>query len=133
MADTPTTLFDAPQASRGHAHPAVERRFRRKSDKLLTVDRALLAGIFAAGVWYATTDMRNGNAIERVVALERREEQRRDRDEQRAAEIAVHDREIAVVRTQLEEIDRRTENIEKGMSALAESTARAVNRLQERR
>lgn len=131
MPDTPTTLVSA----RAHPHDGGHERrlFRRRADKLLTVDRALLAGIFAAGMWYATTDMRNGNALERVAALERREEQRRDKDESRAAEIAVHDREIAVVRVKLEEIDRRTENIEKGMGALADSVARAVNRMQERR
>lgn len=90
---------------------------RRSSDHLLTLDRALLAGTFAIGVAWAGMQTGQGNLSNRVEALER---------ERHAAEekTAIHDTEIAVVRVKLE-------NIEKAMVALAEATARAVNRMRE--
>lgn len=104
-------------------NPAV-RTIRRKTDKLLTLDRALLAGIFAAGAWYATTDLRAGNVSERVSTLEKKQEQLVER----ASDAAVaHAAEVATIQQQLKDIDRRQQSIEENLSALAQSTARLAN------
>lgn len=109
----------------GHAESARPRLSRRRhTDKLLTVDRALLAGIFAAGAWYATTDLRHGNVAERVQALERRQEQIL---EQRSDAAVRHAGEIATIEQRLKEIERRTVSIEENLSKLATSTARLAN------
>lgn len=122
MPNTPRELHD-------HHAPRPRWAGRRYRDKLLTIDRALLTGIFLAGAWYATTDMRNGNALERVAAVEKKQEQIVER---RGEEAVQHAAEIATIKQRLNEIDRRTENIEKGLGALAESTARLANAVRER-
>lgn len=106
------------------------RHRRRSSDKLLTLDRALLAGIFAAGAWYATTDLRAGNVQERVAAMEKRQEQFA---EQRGLAAVEHAAEIATIKQQLRDIDRRTESIEENLGKLADSTARLANAVPDRR
>lgn len=106
MPDTPRTLARA--VARG----------RRATDKLLTLDRALLAGAFAAGVWIATADLRHGNLSTRVAALEQTTEAHQ-------RELNEHDRALLALTIKFE-------NVEKALTALAESTAQAVNRLQDR-
>lgn len=122
--------LDLDDREHGDEEPADRLPLKRRADRLLTIDRALLAGIFAAGMWYATTDMRNGNALERVSAIEHREDAAR---EKRVEETVQHAVEVATIKQRLNEIDRRTENIEKGVGALAESTARLANSVRDPR
>lgn len=123
--------LDLDDREHGDEEAEIDRRpLKRRADRLLTIDRALLAGIFAAGAWYASTDLRQGNVIERVAAIERRNEDERDR---RGTDAVNHAVEIATIKQRLSEIDRRTENIEKGVGALAESTARLANSVRDPR
>lgn len=124
MSNTPRELHEG----RHEVRPRLPRR--RQTDKLLTIDRALLTGIFLAGAWYATTDVRNGNALERIAAVEKRQEQLIER---RGEEAIQHAAEVATIKQRLAEIDRRTENIEKGLTALADSTARLANAVRDPR
>jgi hypothetical protein len=122
VADTPTTLFADPYAMRGEPAPGAAPharkprwRGRRINDKLLTVDRALLIGIFGVGAWVASADLRHGNLETRVIALEQLTEAQQ-------VELVQHDKTLAVITVKLE-------NLEKGVVALTESIARAVNRM----
>ena len=103
---------------------------QRRADKLLTLDRALLVGLFTAGAWYATTDLRAGNVNERVIKLEQRQERML---EQRGVDAVDYAREYATITQQLKEQERRLAGIEENMSKLAGSTARLANAVQDPR
>ena len=102
----------------------------RRSHPLFTVDRALLIGAISAGIWAGTADTRAGNQAERVATVEARQDQLMR--EKAAAELDTV-RRLTRVETRLDEIDRRGENIEKGVSALASATARLANAVKDPR
>lgn len=104
------------QDAHAHAHAEARAR-RRRTDRLLTLDRALLVGIFAAGGWVASADLRHGSLQTRVEALEHRQETAMALDAQQ-------NQEIAVIRSELRYIG---DNLAK----LAEATSRLVNRLRD--
>jgi hypothetical protein len=70
---------------------------RRSSDKLLTLDRALLFGIFSIGVWVATNTAIRDELVKKVEAGEAR-------SSQNTAVIAQLQIDNAVLRTRLERI-----------------------------
>lgn len=105
---TPQTLRDGGRAERPERLP-----HRRSSDKLLTLDRALLAGTFAIGCAWATTQVAQGNLQSRVEALEK------SKDTQ-VEKIAEHNTELAVIR-------ERLDGIQTGLTSLAESVTHFVN------
>lgn len=97
---------------------------RRRSDKLLTLDRALLLGIFAVGGWVATADLRQADLKTRVEQLEGR------------AEALVHasserGQEVAIMRNDMQHLKTAVDKIDENLNKLAEATARMANRLRD--
>lgn len=73
------------------------RAIKRSGDRLLTLDRVLLSGIFAIGVWVATNNAVRDELVKKVEAGEQR-----SRDQ--AAMMAQLQIDNAVMRTRLEQI-----------------------------
>jgi hypothetical protein len=108
---------------------------QRRTDHLLTVDRALLVLAISAGMWAGTAASRIDGQVEKIAAVEKRQDTAELRQDQAMREKAQAElgttRELATVTTRLNEIDRRTENIEKGVDALAAATAALANRVKD--
>lgn len=88
---------------------------RRTTDRLLTLDRALLVGAFSMGAWVMATDMGREDLQARVEALEHK-------GSTAVAADAQHDQELAVIHVELRHIN---ENMKK----LADAVVRAFNRI----
>lgn len=84
---------------------------RRGSDKLLTLDRTLLVGIFSVGIWVATNVTIRDELVKKVEAVT--VEQRNDEREQAALRV-----ENAVLRTRLDQIGSDIDRIAKAVDEL---------------
>lgn len=96
----------------------------RHTDRLLTLDRALLLGIFATGGWVASADFRQADLKTRVEQLEQRGIAAYSTDSR-------HDQELAVIRAEMSYVRETVERVDQSVNKLADATVRLVNRLKD--
>lgn len=103
---------------------AEEEPRRRHTDKLLTLDRALLVGIFAVGGWVATADLRQADLKTRIEQLEQRVVAVAQGD-------ATRSQEVAVIKNDMQHLRVAVDKIDENLTKLADSIVRMVNRLRD--
>lgn len=104
-------------------------RWRRKTDKLITVDRALLVLAISAGMWAGAAATKSDNQAATIANVT---EQFKSHELQHGTQQLETVEQLATLKTQVRAIEQDTSRMDTNLAKLATSMATVVNRLPDR-